>query len=397
MRLHLGDTQRKSRVETQVKQLITLEFNGERVTQYHYIHVPQSASVKKYKMPPKNVPPNAILRLDALAIPSSYPAVQAFCCRTCYAREAKRKPEAYPESLPQNLSPIDFACSEYLEFSSGTAIVPFRIICYSRHHSEKEGFNVRLILRNQQGDVVAAVQTPAIMITDDRKAVKRSIAAAEASGTVLGLPVDRKRTLDSTEVADDVVMPRHTRPRTSNGISTTLEYPGTGASSNPYKPGKLQPSLYTQPNSLHPSLVYAAAQLAYLDGVFPSKGPLKGGIHIAVTGVQLTPNSTVSFGGVPVIDLVFRCDRLLICVLPRAPSPGAVPVSLGGAPTDPKVSFPTFTYENEGNDSGMISTALTVLSYRETGKWESPVDVANRVLASNTSEKKSLQGREGRV
>jgi hypothetical protein len=83
---------------------------------------------------------SAILRLEALVIPSSYPAVQAFCCRTCYSREAKRKPEAYPESLPHNLSPIDFACSEYLEFSNGTAIIPFRIICYSRHHSEKEGF-----------------------------------------------------------------------------------------------------------------------------------------------------------------------------------------------------------------------------------------------------------------
>ena len=55
MRLLLGDTQRKSRVETQIKQLITLEFNGERVTQYQYIHVTQSASVKRYKMPPKNV------------------------------------------------------------------------------------------------------------------------------------------------------------------------------------------------------------------------------------------------------------------------------------------------------------------------------------------------------
>ena len=54
MRLHLGDTQRKSRVETQIKQHITLEFNGERVTQYQYIQVPHSASVKRYKT--KNVP-----------------------------------------------------------------------------------------------------------------------------------------------------------------------------------------------------------------------------------------------------------------------------------------------------------------------------------------------------
>jgi len=393
MRLHLGDTQRKSRVETQIKQLITLEFNEDRVTQYHYIHVPPSASVKRYKMPPKNVPPNAILRLEALAIPSSYPAVQAFCCRTCYSREAKRKPEAYPESLPQNLSPIDFACSEYLEFSSGTAIVPFRIICYSRHHSEKEGFNVRLVLLNHQGDVVAAVQTPPIKITDDRKAVKRSIAAAEANGATLGLPADRKRTLDCVEESDDVIMPRHTRQRTSNYVSpttTTREYPGAGPSSNPYKPGRSQLSVYVQPSSLHPSLAHTASQLvASLDGVFPNKGPTRGGIQVAITGVNLTPNSTVLFGGVPVVDLVYKCDRLIICVLPRAPSPGTVAVSLGGAPTDPKGQCTTFTYETESNnDSAMIGTALTVMGYWETGNWENALDVANRVLASNASERK---------
>jgi len=188
------------------------------------------------------------------------------------------------------------------------------------------------------------------MITDDRKAVKRSIAAAEANGVTLGLPVDRKRSLDCVEDSDDVIMPKHTRPRTSNYVPTSREDTGAGPS-NPYKPGKPQPTLYTQPSSLHPSLVHAAASL---DGVFPSKGPTKGGIQVAVTGVQLTPNSTVSFGGVPVEDIVYKCDRLIICVLPRAPSPGLVPVSLGGAPTDPSVSLPSFTYESEGNnDSGM--------------------------------------------
>lgn len=214
--------------------------------------------------------------------------------------------------------------------------------------------SVRLILRNQQREVVAAIQTPPIMITDDRKAVKRIIAAAEANGTVLGLPADRKRTLDSIEDSDDIVVPRHTRPRTLDYVPTTREYPGAGPlpSSNPYKPGK-QLNLYTQPGSLHPSLAHAAAHLASLHGVFPNKGPTKGGIQIAITGVQLTPNSTVSFGGIPVVDLTYKCDHLLICVLPRAPSPGPVPVSLGGAQTDPKAPFPTFTYESEEIDSGM--------------------------------------------
>lgn len=218
---------------------------------------------------------------------------------------------------------------------------------------DQSSSSVRLILRDQQG-VVAAVQTPPIMITDDRKAVKRSIAAAEANGVALGLPVDRKRTLDCVEESDDVAMPRHTRPRTSNYVSstTTRDYSGAGPSSNPYKPGK--PTLYTQPNSLHPSLAHAAAQLACVDGVFPNRGPATGGIQVAITGVQLTPNSTVSFGGIPVVDLTYKCDRLIICVLPRALSPGPVPVSLGGAPTDSNVPFPSFTYESEGNnDSGM--------------------------------------------
>ena len=190
------------------------------------------------------------------------------------------------------------------------------------------------------------------MITDDRKAVKRSIAAAEANGATLGLPVDRKRTLDCVEDSDDAIMQRHTRPRTSNYVPpTTREYPGAG-SSNPYKPGKSQPSLYTQPSSLHPSLAHTASQLPSVDGVFPNKGPMRGGIQVVVTGVHLTPNSTVSFGGIPVIDLVYKCDRLMICVLPRALSPGSVTVSLGGAPTDPKVQCTTFTYENEGNNDG---------------------------------------------
>lgn len=219
-------------------------------------------------------------------------------------------------------------------------------------------FSVRLVLRNHQGDVVAAIQTPPIMITDDRKAVKRSIAAAEANGVTLGLPADRKRTLDCVEDSEDAIMPRHTRQRTSTYVSpttTTREYPGAGPSSNPYKPGKSPLSLYAQPSSLHPSLAHPASQLvASLDGVFPNKGPMRGGIQIAVTGVNLTPNSTVLFGGVPVVDLVYKCDRLIICVLPRAPSPGSVAVSLGGAPTDPNVQCTTFNYETESNnDSAM--------------------------------------------
>ena len=52
MRLLRGNTQRKSRVEIQIKQAISLEFNGERVTQQQNINDIHSAPVKRYKMPP---------------------------------------------------------------------------------------------------------------------------------------------------------------------------------------------------------------------------------------------------------------------------------------------------------------------------------------------------------
>lgn len=41
-----------------------------------------------------------------------------------------------------------------------------------------------------------------------------------------------------------------------------------------------------------------------------------------------------------------------------------------------------------------IGTALTVMAYRETGKWENAMDVAGRVLASNSSEKKCFQDKK---
>jgi hypothetical protein len=154
--------------------------------------------------------------------------------------------------------------------------------------------------------------------------------------------------LDCVEDPDDAIMPRHTRQRTN------YEYPSAGPSSNPYKPAKSHPSLYTQPSALHPSLAHTVSQLASIEGVFPNKGPMGGGIQVAVTGVHLTPNLTVSFGGIPVIDLVYKCDRLILCVLPRAPFPGSVAISLGRAPTDPKVQCTTFTYENEGNNDNAM-------------------------------------------
>jgi hypothetical protein len=138
------------------------------------------------------------------------------------------------------------------------------------------------------------------MIVDDRKAVKRSIATAEARGAILGLPVDCERTSDLMEDPAEFALPRFTRPRTSNYVPPmSREYPGAGPSSIPYKSGKPHPS------SLHSSLAHAPASL---DGVTPNKVPLRDGIpneasmegdtQVPVTGVQLAGDSTSSFGDI---------------------------------------------------------------------------------------------------
>ncbi|KAJ2547388.1 SPT3 Dosage dependent suppressor of Ty-induced promoter mutations-like protein, partial [Coemansia sp. RSA 1933] len=67
---------------------------------------------------------------------------------------------------------IIFNCNDLLDFSKGEVVLPTRITCYCRHHSEKVGFYVCLTLRDHTGAELAAYISPPIMITDDHKSTK---------------------------------------------------------------------------------------------------------------------------------------------------------------------------------------------------------------------------------
>lgn len=64
---------------------------------------------------------------------------------------------------------IQFNCSEVVDFSTGSVVLPLRITCYCRHHREKVGFHVHFTMMDHTGRIVGAGSSRPIMITDDHK------------------------------------------------------------------------------------------------------------------------------------------------------------------------------------------------------------------------------------
>ncbi|PVF97908.1 hypothetical protein CPB86DRAFT_785406 [Serendipita vermifera] len=242
--LRVHDVPRKSRVETQVKLRMELvEVSGaasseasasnssfdvstglsyrKPATQWKYVKVPKTASVK---VKSKNVcepDPLTVLNLTAItycATNSEYKTKPVSCCENCQVREQKRNSkkaigtsgpktksttnsknptpatsdaEMYGQStsfgLPYSaryggngeaghdstVSPVDFTCHQILDMSNGVTQLSFRIVCYCRHFKEKEGFRILLRLQDNQGNVIGEVKTTPIMITDDHKSIQK--------------------------------------------------------------------------------------------------------------------------------------------------------------------------------------------------------------------------------
>ena len=88
-----------------------------------------------------------------------------------YKRKTNKRPTPSPP-LPadENQKIIVFNCPEIMDFSSGTCSLPTRITCYCRHHKEKLGFKIVLVVKDSQGTVIGQCISGNIMITDDHKA-----------------------------------------------------------------------------------------------------------------------------------------------------------------------------------------------------------------------------------
>ncbi|KAF9110180.1 SPT3 Dosage dependent suppressor of Ty-induced promoter mutations-like protein [Mortierella sp. AM989] len=195
----------KSRVETQIKLGIQLvNQQNERIGAWSHIKLPEYmvAKEKNKHANAKNVGPEvyealnngSCLSLEASVVCQSDRSKVIQTCTGCVLRERKRaqrkkslgKKKTAASAGPT--APLDeddpeqmileqrkillFNSTEIAEFNSGELILPTRITCYCRHHSEKQGFCIRFYLRDYSNNVIAAGISPPIMITDDHKASK---------------------------------------------------------------------------------------------------------------------------------------------------------------------------------------------------------------------------------
>ncbi|KAF9574934.1 hypothetical protein EC968_004935 [Mortierella alpina] len=222
----------KSRVETQIKLGIQLvNQQNERVGAWTHIKLPEYmvAKEKNKRINAKNVGPEVYealnngtcLNLEASVVCQSDQSKVIQTCTGCVLRERKRaqrkkslgkKKTATPgpitqldEDDPEQIALeqrkiLLFNCTEIAEFNSGELILPTRITCYCRHHSEKQGFCIQFMLRDYANNVVAMGMSPPIMITDDHKASKVKKPEQGATGTQRKTTTTNKPTEGASKV-----------------------------------------------------------------------------------------------------------------------------------------------------------------------------------------------------
>ncbi|KAG0201113.1 hypothetical protein BGX28_006038, partial [Mortierella sp. GBA30] len=194
----------KSRVETQIKLGIQLvNQQNERIGAWTHIKLPEYmvAKEKNKRINAKNVGPEVYealnngtcLNLEASVVCQSDRTKVIQTCTGCVLRERKRaqRKKSLGKKKSATASPVSqldeddpeqmaleqrkillFNCTEIAEFNSGELVLPTRITCYCRHHSEKQGFCIQFMLRDYANNIVALGISPPIMITDDHKASK---------------------------------------------------------------------------------------------------------------------------------------------------------------------------------------------------------------------------------
>lgn len=208
----------KSRVETQVRVTVDLATalpspqdptKYDRVGSWKWLKLPPGTSTKRQsrKQGTTDPDPQDILYLNVGVTCATAPYNTVHCCSSCQTREAKRvakkiaarvKPEpsesdsadeqggkakrAKRPSHEDTSSIVHFNCADYLDFSTGSVVLPLRLTCYCRHHREKLGFNVHFSMVDHTGRTVGIGVSRPIMITDDHKTARNANNTANANG-----------------------------------------------------------------------------------------------------------------------------------------------------------------------------------------------------------------------
>ncbi|KAJ1986103.1 SPT3 Dosage dependent suppressor of Ty-induced promoter mutations-like protein [Coemansia sp. RSA 1358] len=233
----------RSRVETQIKMTLRLTTaDGERATCWSHLALPEllvSREKFRHRASKQSQPhtpghqahgdsmplsPQHVVHLETKIICSSDPTRKVETCYGCIKREYKRSlrrkdarlrsaaasacstpvpsrpasptldPATPGRAMTGNMEAdwdeeriemekqriVIYNCNDLLDFSKGEVMLPTRITCYCRHHGEKVGFYICLTMRDHQGNELASLLSPPVMITDDHKSTKGKVDRGKA-------------------------------------------------------------------------------------------------------------------------------------------------------------------------------------------------------------------------
>ncbi|CDH49582.1 related to spt23-suppressor of tyretrotransposon [Lichtheimia corymbifera JMRC:FSU:9682] len=447
----------KSRVETQTRLCIQLVTgSGTKVTDWPYLKLPErllahsrlkraaqhqqqqelhdkqraqplSSLMSKHSSPSQNNDDSVdedALHLDAKVVCASQPDVAVKVCQGCIQRERKRaersKTSDYNrilEEFPEQDRILLFNCGPMVTFSSGDAILPTRIACYCRHHSEKKGFCVEFTIRNNKGQEIAKGSSPPILITDDHKSTrhkgrKRSRASMVADTTTSSSTDDLSDKGTFTPPA--CITPRRishggpssssSSPSTASSVNSFFDFMVPGSLPTPKGDGEkinhrhsnsrrtscsffgdVSPMTTTAPNgkSLIPTLMatrhHSESSNPQVDRLVPSQGPIYGGVEVTVLGSGFYQGLTCFFGEHEA-ETIYWNPNTLVCVLPPNAHPGPVVVTFKSHSLVLEGhDVPLFTY-HDANEQALLELALQVVGLKMTGKLHDAKHIAMKIV-----------------
>ncbi|KAJ1650952.1 SPT3 Dosage dependent suppressor of Ty-induced promoter mutations-like protein [Dispira simplex] len=360
----------KSRVETQIRLgLQLLDSRGDQVTHWSHLRLPDLSVVKDrtrnrqgHLVEPSPLPPDhQVLSLEATVVCASAPTKKVDVCMGCVRREfkrAQRRKENRCRTFPSNAttpapsrpgSPtIDhhhqqppsmesewdeerinlerrrtliFNCYDVVDFHKGEVHLPARITCYCRHHAEKLGFCIYLVVRDYTGMVLATGLSPPIMITDDHKSTK--------------FKSERKRPKAEYDVEGRLQHKTQDKPVVNTGHEV-----GKGRRSVLNSPATLQPVMGTISSStsaMGVDLPLPPLSAAVSGGSRHGGGPTG---YIGLTGFHSVSNTPL--GNNTPLPSPLLAAQLSPPATPHFP-PNMLPLNSPGFPTGSPSSYPQST------------------------------------------------------
>ncbi|KAJ7691281.1 hypothetical protein B0H17DRAFT_1063335 [Mycena rosella] len=426
----------KSRVETQVRVTVDLADSSsssdpakyDRVGSWKWLQLPRGTATKRRTRKQGKIDPEAqdILHLTVTVSCASPPHSRVYSCTSCQTREAKR----VAKKLAARVRP-----AQIQDFSSGSVVLPLRITCYCRHHREKVGFHVHLVMMDHSGRIVGTGTSKPIMITDDHKTpatAKNSDMAPgltnmdvewsrEGSTKVEPSPDARAPSKRKKDVATSAGAKKRAKPydvaskpgKRSREASVTDSLPSPSSATTrsptpnlllPAIP-QLQPSLLESDSSgdvpatppdfpdipmlaadTQQSSAFLTLPLPTIHRLIPNSGPTHGGTEVTILGANFHPTLQLDcvFGDVIAGSTQRWSDNTLVCILPPRATPGVVEVWLNNFSKIEDASSPStslFTYSDE-SDRALMELALQVVGLKMTGKIEDAKNVAMRIVGN---------------